>query len=143
MLESNIDRDTVEVGHVPVEQYDRDLGPRVSLGDACVGAFRHGRGLYFPNSNNRYGYRYCSLTTTPSPSKRILNPASPAFSIITFSSDLSSITVGMTLPVQATRAFDEIDSGYSRVTRSVSGSMRVEMASDPLPKIFTVSTLRW
>ena len=63
------------------------------------------------------------LTTTPSPSKRILNPASSAFSIMTFSSDLSSITVGITLPVHATSAFEEIDSGYSRVTRSVSGSM--------------------
>jgi hypothetical protein len=72
-----------------------------------------------------------------------LNPASPAFSIMTFSSDLSSITVGMTLPVHATSAFEEIDSGYSFVTRSVSGSMCVEIASEPFPKIFTVSILRW
>src|SRR5205823_6822351 len=50
---------------------------------------------------------YCSDTTTPSPSKRILNPASSAVSIITVSTDLSSMTVGMRLPVQATSAFDE------------------------------------
>ncbi|MND07306.1 hypothetical protein D3C83_291970 [compost metagenome] len=47
------------------------------------------------------------------------------------------------MPVQATSAFDEIESGYSRVTRRVSGSMDVEMASEPRPKIFTVSIFRW
>src|SRR5581483_11891253 len=88
------------------------------------------------------GKHYCSETTTPSPSKRILNPASFSFSIITFSSDWSSMTCGIRLPVQATRALDEIESGYSRVTRSVSGSIEVEIASEPLPKIFTVSIFR-
>ena len=34
----------------------------------------------------------------------------------------------MRLPVQATSAFEEIESGYSRVTRSVSGSIDVEIA---------------
>jgi hypothetical protein len=29
------------------------------------------------------------------------------------------------------------------VTRSVSGSIDVEIASEPLPKIFTVSIFRW
>ena len=32
------------------------------------------------------------------------------------------------MPVQATSAFEEIESGYSRVTRSVSGSIDVEIA---------------
>ena len=54
----------------------------------------------------------------------------------------SRLTGTFSLPVHATSAFEEIDSGYSRVTRSVSGSMCVEMASEPLPKIFTVSILR-
>src|SRR5258705_11202748 len=86
---------------------------------------------------------HCSETTTPSPSKRILNPVSSAASIITLSTDLSSITVGIRLPVQATRELDEIDSGYSRVTRMVSGSIEGEMASEPLPLIFPVSSLGW
>ena len=37
----------------------------------------------------------------------------------------------ITLPVQATRAFEEIERGYSRVTRSVRGSIEVEIVSPP------------
>src|ERR1700759_568828 len=56
MFETDIDRDPVKVRYMPVEKYDRDLGPRVSLCNrgAWFVTFCHGAGLYCPNSNNRY-----------------------------------------------------------------------------------------
>ena len=56
MLETDIDRNPIEIGHMPVQKYNCDLGPRVSLYNrgARFIAFRHREGLYCPNSNIRY-----------------------------------------------------------------------------------------